>query len=142
MTATYSPSLETSIDQARFLFKDYNGFVDNGTAPFVVLKPLVFNEEYAGAIRVWGEDEGLAKVAENLASNFAQKIKKYANTRGGTSVEWPDRPDFYLQLAMSIRTNGFGTLTIMAGGIPHPSFVPTLAPDGTVQPVDWRLEYL
>ncbi|MBW3635368.1 MAG: hypothetical protein KY445_02735 [Armatimonadetes bacterium] len=137
MAATYDFSLPTLLDQARFLFRDVGG-LENG----VVTKPLLENEEYLGAVRVWGDVEGLAKVAESLASSFAQKVKKYANTRGGTSVEWPDRPDFYLQLAASIRTNGVGTMVMMAGAPALPSALPTLTRDGSLKDPDSRLYFL
>lgn len=145
MAATYSPDLSRQLDQARFIFRDYNGYIEQGSTPYAVSRPLVQDEEYLGAIAVWGEDEGLAKVAENLASNFAQKVISYANSQEGTSVRWPDRPSFYLELAASIRENGFSTTTTnakLATGAPAlPSYEPTLV-NGAFQPADERLAHL
>lgn len=85
---------------ARAKFRDVGGLV--GTT---VTLPLLLDEEYQGFIARLGPNEGLAQLAESLAANYAQKIDEYAEA-GGISVAWPDRPEFYLELAASIRKNG------------------------------------
>jgi hypothetical protein len=140
MAATYNVSLPILLDQARFLFHDKAGATVDSV---VVTKPLLLDEEYLGAMAAWGAIEGLAKLAEALASEYVQKVSKYANTRSGTSVEWPSRADFYLKLAASIRTNGIsGTVAASAAVYPFPSPCPTLARDGSIKPPDQRLEFL
>lgn len=141
MAANYNLSLPTRLDQARFLFHDTAGATVDS---LVVTKPLLQDEEYLGAMRAWGETEGLAKAAIALASNFEQKVKSYANTRGGTSVDWPERGEFYLKLAADIRLNGIGEVIniALAGLPPLPLPYPSFNSDGSIRPADERLLFL
>ena len=104
MIATYSASnIATNlISYARSRFRDVGGLEGN-----TVTLPLLFDEEYQGFIDRLGAREGLAQAAESLASTFAQKVIHFSET-GGDSVNWPNRPDFYLKLRDSIRTYGVG----------------------------------
>lgn len=104
MPATYDPALIATniLHYARAQFRDVGGL--QGTT---VTLPLLQDEEYSGFVARFGEVEGLAKLAESLAANFAQKVSKYAQA-GGIDVAWPNRPDFYLKLALNIRTYGVG----------------------------------
>lgn len=102
MAATYDPTLIATdiVSFARLKFRDVGGL--SGTT---VTLPLLQDEEYQGLIARLGEREGLAQAAESLAASFAQKVASYAQA-GGIDVTWPKRPDFYLELAKSIRING------------------------------------
>lgn len=106
MSATYdAEEIATDIiSYARARFRDVGRL--SGTT---VGAPLLQDEEYQGFVTLLGAREGLAQLAETLAASFAQKVQRYAES-GGIAVQWPARPDFYLELAASIRTNGVGAL--------------------------------
>ena len=137
MAATYDSALPTVKDQGRFLFRDLDS-LDAGVVGF----PILQDEEYVAAINLWGDVEGLAKCAEAIGADWVQLVNKYANTKGGTSVTWPDRAGFYYELAASLRINGLAVLTVRAGAPPLPSPIPYVNAAGKFVAADERLTHL
>lgn len=96
---TYVEPFATVRDELRCLFQDNE---TDGTTS--VPDAIVSDDVYDTALTDKGTVQGAVFLANVYASYYAGLIKKYANTRGGTSVEWVERQQYYKGLAADIRS--------------------------------------
>lgn len=98
-TGTYVEPFASVRDELRCLFQDNE--TDGSTT---VPDAIVSDDVYDTALTDKGTVGGAVFLATVYASYYAGLIKKYANTRGGTSVEWVERQKYYKDLAQDIRS--------------------------------------
>jgi len=106
---TYVEPFATLRDELRCLFQDNE---TDGTT--VVPDAIVSDDVYDKALTDKGDIAGAVFLALVYASYYALQIKKYANTRGGTSVEWVEREKFYRGMAADISSG----LIVIGEGAP------------------------
>lgn len=122
MAAGYDPSgLKTSIVyQARFQLGDKGQLRDEAGDQVWLLQ----DEEIQSNLELFGYNEGVARVADALAVQYAQEPSEYQD-EGGVKVKWADRIQTWRSLAALLRTPSAATATPTGGGyLSRPSLGP------------------
>lgn len=125
MATTFNPanaSVANSVDRARRLLADTGSILD---ASGVALWEYT-DEEIAGWIQVDGFAEGVAKLADSLATKFSREPSSYADD-GGLRVEFKERIAQLSKLAKELRGAVITNSPVPSGGnfiggvLPNPS---------------------
>ena len=124
-TYTFDPTLAPTdpVHRARRLLSDVGELKD-------ITGAVVWNysnEEIQGWITVDGFNEGVAKLAQSLATKFAQEPVKYSDD-GGVAIDFGPRIDTLRNLARDLRSNisreiprGTGAAQFVGGQLSGPS---------------------
>jgi hypothetical protein len=100
VAATYADTLPTALDRIRYALGDTT-----------VSAPLLQDETITAAVTEWGETEATARLAEGLATRYAQKPSSVGLP--GLSVSWGERVKAWWELARRTRE---GSATAAASG--------------------------
>lgn len=106
---SYDDSLSTNTDKARALLGDTSN--DPATE-------LVTDDHIDAALLLYSFNGGVAFLASELASRFAQKPGS-VGLPGGLSVSWADRVKTWLALAAQMRAGGVVTGSAFAVNPPR-----------------------
>ena len=120
MSATYDLAEPTIRDVIRGILQD----VDDLTGT-TVGDPRLQDETIDARVARFGEIEGAAKCAESIAAFWSKEVIRYGNAGEDTAFA-SDRHRFFLNMAESIRKNGFSATSfasnIRAGAPPLPEY--------------------
>lgn len=98
---TYTGWNDTALDRARFALGDTNGRAVRRADGS--MGPLLEDEAITTMLVLYPEGEAVAKLAEGLASRYAQ-MPDHVTLDDGTSVSWRERVSNWTKLAATSRS--------------------------------------